>query len=41
MPNFWLAEKYLDDADAKRKRAVEQVLSQVPALMQAIKALQA
>lgn len=40
-PIFWLAEKYLDDADAKRKRAVEQVLSQVPALMQAIKALQA
>ena len=40
-PIFWLVEKYLDDADAKRKRAVDQVLTQVPALMQAIKALQA
>lgn len=36
-PILWLAEKYLDDAESKRKRAIDHIVSQLPALMQALK----
>ncbi|WP_435310661.1 hypothetical protein [Primorskyibacter sedentarius] len=39
-PIFWLVERFLEDSDAKRKRAADQLMSMLPQIQAALTTLQ-